>query len=115
VTVQNGSGNISGNNNMILNTPPTTGQPKGDAIPFSDQEVHGRLQPGNEPTPPNACSGSPGAEPMKVLIGGNAFVKDGFGKLTALKVGLRSSIDGTNPARNLCERRPLSSEWPVCS
>jgi hypothetical protein len=87
VTVQNGSGNISGNNNMILNTPPTTGQPKGDAIPFSDQEVHGRLQPGNEPTPPNACSGSPGAEPMKVLIGGNAFVKDGFGKLTALKVG----------------------------
>jgi hypothetical protein len=45
VTVQNGSGNISGNNNMILNTPPTTGQPKGDAIPFSDQEVHADFNP----------------------------------------------------------------------
>lgn len=57
-----------------------------------DVEVIGTLQPGNDPTPPSGCDGAfPGAvEPnaLKILIAGNAYFRSGFGKITAVEIGI---------------------------
>lgn len=56
-------------------------------IPFSDDEVHGWLQPANFPTPPNGCDGYIGTDAIKILIGNNGIALDGYGKTIALKIG----------------------------
>jgi hypothetical protein len=58
------------------------------SIPLQDNEVSGRLQAANDPTPPNGCDTSPiPGDAMKVLIGNNAVANMGFGKFTTLKIG----------------------------
>jgi hypothetical protein len=61
-------------------------------IPYSDNEVHGWLEPAGDPTPPNGCDRIPPnilpvSDAIKILIGDNAVAKTGFGKTVALQIG----------------------------
>lgn len=55
-----------------------------------ERQVTELLEPGEGPAPPNGCDNSPIPIPpnsIKLLIGDNALVKSGMGRLTAIKIG----------------------------
>jgi hypothetical protein len=55
-----------------------------------EDEKLGALIPGNAPTPPNGCDRLPqtlSSDALRILIGDNAFVLSGVGRITALQVG----------------------------
>jgi hypothetical protein len=55
-------------------------------IPLEDTEVYGSLKPANLPTPKNGCDGRIAADAIKIILGDNGIVREGFGSLVALGI-----------------------------